>query len=78
MAFKKIYEGPDKAAGPACLHLRSKAMFVTGDMDPSHIDVESMGHHCWCNKTQHVFGPDRADVERHLCTEGRPCFESIL
>ncbi len=58
---------------PACVHLRSKAMCVTGDMDPSDID-EACDNHCWCNKTQHIFGPDDVAVGRSVCVPSRDCY----
>jgi hypothetical protein len=60
---------------PACIHLRSKAMYVTGEMNPAHMD-ERANHwqHCWCNRTQHTVGPDQATVGRSDCVPGRDCY----
>ena len=60
---------------PACMHYRSKAMYVTGKLDPTHLDErESHDEYCWCNMTQHVMGPDEKSVRRCDCIEGRDCF----
>jgi len=61
-----------------CVFFRSKAMYVTGRLNPDHVD-ESHGSHedyCWCNITQHVIGPDESIVERPLCVSGRGCYKS--
>jgi len=63
---------------PQCLHLRSKGMYVTGQMDPAD-DVE--GHsdgYCWCAQTQHVYGPDDQYVDRQQCNSTRPCYQAVL
>jgi hypothetical protein len=60
---------------PACIHLRSKAMYVTGELETSHVDeVDSHNQNCWCNKTQHTTGPNNELVSRILCVEGRECY----
>lgn len=60
---------------PPCIYLRSKAIYVTGDPDPqSEQELGSTRFNCWCNKTQHVIGPDQLLVERTECIEGRDCF----
>ncbi len=74
MAFEKYYDETPVTQLPPCIHLRSKAMYVTGDhKNPDHPDEAGSGY-CWCNKTQHVLGPDRATVTRHACINGRDCF----
>jgi hypothetical protein len=61
---------------PACRHLRSKGMYVTGKLDPANEDYEGMGDgHCWCNLTQHELGPDDQLVVRDDCIVHRKCFE---
>ena len=75
MPFEKTYDKLEIVRKPACIHLRSKGMYVTGDIDSSHPD-ESGNHHCWCNLTQHVLGPDRSEVERQRCVVGRDCFRN--
>lgn len=58
---------------PACRHLLSKGMFVSGMVDPAEI---GMGDgHCWCNKTQNALGPDDGLVARLKCVLGRRCYE---
>jgi len=59
--------------GPLCRHLRSKAMYVTGEFCPQHVDEEG-SHYAWCNLTQHIVGPDEGDVDRACCTPNRPCY----
>lgn len=74
MVFQKYYDEtrPTRAAG--CIHLRSKAMYVTGELkNPDHPD-ELGSQDCWCNMTQHVKGPDQCDVDRCACTPGRECY----
>ena len=63
------------AAGPTCMHLRSKGMYVTGQRD---LDGAIGDGHCWCNKTQHVIGPDDGLVARLSCNNGRACYQAVL
>ena len=64
---------------PQCAHLRSKGMYVTGYMDPASEDVEGHGDgYCWCNQTQHMYGPDDQFVDRQQCNTSRPCYQSVL
>ena len=74
MVFQKYYDETQPTREAGCIHLRSKAMYVTGELkNPEHPDEEgSQG--CWCNVTQHVKGPDQADVDRCTCTPGRDCY----
>ncbi len=76
MSYKRNFDGLQLVElPPPCLYLRSKAIYVTGDPDPKcEEEIGSTRFDCWCNKTQHVFGPDEALVERADCVEGRPCF----
>ena len=61
---------------PPCTQLRSKAIYVMGEIGrPTHPD-EFGSDACWCNLTQHVIGPDDGDVDRTTCVEGRHCFRS--
>lgn len=64
---------------PACMHLRSKNMYVSGTMDPANDDYEfTSDGNCWCNMTQNVIGPDDQLVDRPMCSEkDRKCFERI-
>jgi len=73
MAYQRYFEDEARADQPACIHLRSKSMYVTGEMKPNHPD-ENCEIHCWCNQSQHVLGPDQKDVDRTLCIIGRDCF----
>lgn len=76
MPYRKHVEDDDaQASGPACLHLRSKGMYVTGQVNPGET-----GHsdgYCWCNQTQNVLGPDDQMVDRAACQVGRTCFYQI-
>jgi hypothetical protein len=61
------------------MHLRSKAIYVTGNPDPE--DVSETGSHrysCWCNRTLRVIGPDELPVERASCITGRGCYEARM
>lgn len=74
MPFEKHYDAHPAASTPPCVHLRSKAMYVTGELrNPEHPD-EVGGQGCWCNITQHVIGPDQLHVNRYECINGRECF----
>lgn len=74
MPFEKYYDVERPTHEPACVHLRSKAMYVTGSLrNPEH-PGEAGTPHCWCNITQHVLGPDRGDVARQRCIPGRDCY----
>jgi hypothetical protein len=69
---RDVETGP---AEPMCLHLRSKNIFVAGELDPKHI-TGSDGH-CWCNLTQRVFGPSYVEVGKELCNSKRSCYEPV-
>lgn len=76
MPYHRPLDEPDAPRGKPCAHLRSKGMYVTGQLDPAEV-----GHsdgYCWCNQTQQQIGPDRELVDRAACQEGRGCFETIL
>ena len=74
MSFEKHYDETEPIVQPACIHLRSKAMYTTGDLkNPEHPD-EAGSHYCWCNVTQHVLGPDQNNVDRGNCIPGRSCY----
>ncbi len=75
MAFEKQHELPQTSTEPACIHLRSKAMYVTGEMRPTGDPEENGSQHCWCNITQHVIGPDKMDVDRETCGPSRECYK---
>jgi hypothetical protein len=75
MPFVKNYDQSESVRGPVCIHLRSKAIYVTGDLkNPEHPDEEG-SHHAWCNMTQNVKGPDREDCDSCRCTSGRQCYQ---
>ena len=74
MAFEKSFDVPGVIDSPPCVHLRSKAMCVTGETESVHPD-EAGSNYCWCNLTQHVVGPDQIDVAREQCVAGRECFK---
>ena len=77
MSFVKSYDelGPSRRH-PICIHLRSKGMFVTGEIknldDPDEAGASSQ--HVWCNLTQNVQGPDRGDCHGYRCIPGRECY----
>ncbi len=75
MPFKKSYDEPEPVTAPACIHLRSKAMYVTGDPKNTDYPDEAGSHYCWCNLMQHVIGPDGQHVGRRDCVAGRSCCE---
>ena len=75
MAHKRTFDQPEMTSEPPCLHLRSKAIYTTGNPDPD--DPTEVGTHrydCWCNKTQRVVGPDDILVHRLQCIDGRGCY----
>jgi len=79
MAYQRSFGGPQgqDSSQPACVYLRSKGMYVTGDLQPTHPDeLLSHEHNCWCNLTQQVVGPDEALVDLNRCVAGRECFRS--
>ena len=63
---------------PSCLHLRSKGMYVTGQMDPADDVMPMSDGYCWCNMTQHSYGPDDQPAERGHCNSSRPCYQAVL
>lgn len=73
MAFEKSYDLLPQMAGEACIHLRSKSLYVTGSMDHGE-GHEVANRHYWCNQTQHTVGPDAGAVVRGECIDGRTCF----
>jgi len=76
MPFEKYYDAHLPVTEPACIHLRSKAMYVTGELrNPDHPD-EAGSQYCWCNVSQHVLGPDQLAVNRPACIPGRGCYQA--
>jgi hypothetical protein len=76
MPYKRSFDEIDVTDKPACVYLRSKAMYVTGEIDTTNPDEIGSTASCWCNLTQHVVGPDQARVDRVHCVSGRKCFQS--
>lgn len=76
MSHQRYIDPKAAVEHPPCLHLRSKEMYVTGQMDPVHPD-EANEHYCWCNLTQHVLGPDSVAVDRAECEPGRGCYRNV-
>lgn len=77
MGHKRTFDVTNAVLLPPCMNLRSKAIYVTGNPDPQSSDEEgSTRFNCWCNRTQHVIGPDQELVDRAACVEGRDCFRS--
>ncbi len=75
MAHQRTFDLPVQNSQPPCIHLRSKQIYVTGNPDPDDpLEIGSHRYNCWCNKTQHVKGPDDQLVERVRCVDGRDCF----
>ncbi len=75
MPIKKSQDQVEPVSAVACIHLRSKAMYVTGDpKNPDDPDLDG-NQYCWCNLTQHVIGPDGGRVARSACVSGRSCCE---
>jgi hypothetical protein len=77
MGYQRSFDQKSIPTLPPCMNLRSKAIYVTGNPDPRSPEEEgSTRFNCWCNKTQHVLGPDREIVDRQSCVDGRDCFEA--
>lgn len=78
MPFQKSYGDLPLADGPACIHLRSKGMYVTGKLAPVR-EQDGMGDgYCWCNLTQKSDGPDGQLVDRPSCSDGRSCYQQVV
>ncbi len=78
MPFELLLDEPTEPLQPVCRHLRSKAIYVAGQMEPPAEMQQSGSGHCWCNLTQHVQGPDNGLVDRRGCNGDRPCYERVL
>ncbi|MCA9126695.1 MAG: hypothetical protein KDB22_06410 [Planctomycetales bacterium] len=77
MGYAREFNKTERTTLPPCRHLRSKAIYVTGDPDPqSPAEEGSTRFNCWCNKTQHTLGPDEELVDRQTCVDGRNCYKS--
>jgi hypothetical protein len=75
MSFKMNLDLP-QVTSPACIHLRSKAMYVAGQIGQTESAADPGSGACWCNQTQHVVGPDQKYVNRRACISGRDCFKT--
>ena len=58
MSYERALDEPAGPLQTVCRHLRSKAILVAGQLEPPAELNEPGSGHCWCNWTQHVFGPD--------------------
>ena len=74
MAYKRIIDPDLPITHTACVYLRSKQMYVTGQVDPDHPDEDGREHYCWCINTQHILGPDDNPVGRAECSPERECY----
>jgi hypothetical protein len=73
--FSKDYSLPTVTT-PPCIHLRNKAMYLRGVVgDPENFPEETNASHCWCNVTQHFYGPDTQHVTRQECIPSRECYK---
>jgi hypothetical protein len=78
MAYSRSFDEEQGPIQRICRHIRSKAIYVVGQMEPPP-EMEAMGSgHCWCNHTQHILGPDDTLVERRGCNSARTCYEAVL
>jgi hypothetical protein len=78
MPYSRSFDEPMGPLQPVCRHLRSKAIYVAGQLEPP-AEIDAMGSgHCWCNHTQHVLGPDDRQVDRRECNSARTCYEAPL
>ena len=78
MPYSRSFDEEAGPIQPICRHMRSKAIYVAGQMEPPP-EMDAMGSgHCWCNHTQHILGPDDTLVDRRGCNSGRTCYEAVL
>ena len=75
MSFHRNDELP-QVTSQACIHLRSKSMYVAGTIGETDHPADPGSSACWCNQTQHFVGPDSKYVNRQECIEGRDCFKT--
>ena len=64
MAYQRSIDPSEPITHATCVHLRSKQMYVTGQVDLEHPD-EGVEHYCWCNVTQ----------GRGECSPERTCYQ---
>ena len=78
MPYSRSFDEEAGPLQPICQHLRSKAIYVAGQMEPPP-EMTAMGSgHCWCNQTLHVLGPDNDLVDRRTCNSNRACYQGVL
>ena len=75
MAFTKYYDESEPVQHAPCVHLRSKAIYVTGEIGETEHPDEEGSKYCWCNLTQHILGPDDSNVCNRECSPERPCYK---
>ena len=64
------------AGGDANNHTKQSIVnLIQRRLPTARITYEEGSGDCWCNKTQHIMGPDREIVARTVCTPGRSCYE---
>ena len=78
MPYSRSFDEMEGPLQPVCRHLRSKAIYVAGQMEPPAEMQHTGSGHCWCNHTLHVLGPDSQLVDRRDCNSARPCYEGVL
>jgi hypothetical protein len=78
MPYERTFDEPAEPLERVCRHLRSKAIFVAGQMEPP-AELEQAGSgNCWCNLTQQILGVDGQIVDRRECNSSRTCYEAVL
>ena len=77
MPYERTFDEPAPATHAICRNLRSKAMYVAGQIEVAGLEQAGAGH-CWCNQTQNVFGPDSQLVGRMPCNPQRDCYQAVL
>ncbi|MEX0675710.1 MAG: hypothetical protein WD063_01460 [Pirellulales bacterium] len=78
MPYSRTFDEPTGPLQPVCRHLRSKAIYMAGQMEPPPEMEETGSGHCWCNQTLHILGPDSAVVDRRSCNSNRTCYDAVL
>lgn len=76
MSYQANHDELPQVAAPACIYLRSKSMYVAGQIGQTDHPADPGSGSCWCNQTQHFVGPDQKYVNRGECVEGRDCFRA--
>ena len=76
MPYQRNYDELPQVEAPACIHLRSKAMYVAGTIGQTEHPADPGSGACWCNQTQHFVGPDEKYVNRQECVHGRDCYRT--